>query len=159
MAGNEYSALKLVYTWSGFYKAKAALTEMGGGEFIRGAFRDYAQNLLQGATSYAKSITHIWTGALADSHMWEYDSHKMKGSVFINPRSVHSFWYSPTGSATSSSGVRSGSVARWPFLYGPYEHARGDEHAFYKRTMDEYIEPQAIPGMKDITRRVDILWR
>jgi hypothetical protein len=42
----------------------------------------------------------------------------LRGSIYIDP------------SATNPQGRR-------PFDYGPYEHARGGEHAFYDRTLSE----------------------
>ena len=60
--------------------------------------------------------THVDTGALRASHLVRIA--KTQGEVYINP------------SARRSDGGR-------PAKYGPFEHARGGSHAFYKRAMDE----------------------
>ncbi|MEZ4558732.1 MAG: hypothetical protein R3A10_08090 [Caldilineaceae bacterium] len=69
------------------------------------------------AHRYAKSITHVDTGALKASHYMRIRGEK--GEIFINP------------SASRSDG-------RSPAEYGPYEHARGGSHAFYARVPREH---------------------
>jgi hypothetical protein len=66
---------------------------------------------------YAITITHVDTGALRASHrMAIYDDY---GEVYVDP------------SATNPrSGVRTA-------VYGAIEEARGGEHAFYTRTVNE----------------------
>jgi hypothetical protein len=67
------------------------------------------------AHRYATSITHVDTGALRASHFIRL--RRTEGQVYINP------------GARRSDGAR-------PAEYGPYEHARGGSHAFYKRTAE-----------------------
>jgi hypothetical protein len=107
---------------SDFYRARQAIAMANDSKTWRGMFKDVIEEALEDLTHYAASITHRETGNLAESHMWSYDSHRMKGQIFINPRSV---W------------LQGNSTIRWPKIYGPYEHARGGSHAFYERTMKE----------------------
>jgi len=74
----------------------------------------------RGAQRYATAITHKDTGALKASHRMKYDDKTATGNIYIDPRSIN---------------PRSFEL---PIEYGLYEHARGGEHAFYKRTVDEY---------------------
>lgn len=150
---SDYETVQLEIKWTGFEKARDALAKMGGGEFVRGAFKEYAEALLKSGTDYASSITHFWTGMLSQSHEWEYDSHAMKGNIHINQRISHAFRVS------AASGVVAGSTVKWPFIYGVYEHNRGYPHNFYERTMNEHVQQRAIPGLSYITQQVDILWR
>jgi hypothetical protein len=77
---------------------------------------------------YAVSITHVWIvwgGALRASHrigVLTLTENNGRGEIFIDP------------SAMNPRGQR-------PSVYGIYEHARGGEHAFYERTVN-----QAGPG-------------
>jgi hypothetical protein len=71
----------------------------------------------QHASAYAIQISHVWTGALQESH-----SINQKGAravIYPNPGVINPI------SLTS------------PAEYGPYEHARGGDHAFYARTVRE----------------------
>lgn len=66
---------------------------------------------------YAIQITHVDTGTLKAAHRMEVSN--VQGRIFIDP---------------SATNPRSGQpVGR----YGPIEHDRGGEHAFYQRTIDE----------------------
>lgn len=73
---------------------------------------------------HAVQITHVGQytggGALKSSHRMEIEG--LEGKVFIDPRSV-----SPRRSKRRNK----------PSDYGVYEHARGGEHAFYDRTIEE----------------------
>lgn len=73
---------------------------------------------------YAIQITHVGKyvggGALKNSHRMEVD--ELEGKVYIDPKSV-----SPRRSRKKYK----------PAIYGIYENARGGEHAFYDRTVDE----------------------
>jgi len=74
------------------------------------------------AHRYTTSITHVWRykgGALRASHRITMQEVDNKAVIFIDPASVN-----PRGQR--------------PAIYGPYEHARGGEHAFYQRTENEY---------------------
>ena len=77
---------------------------------------------------YAVSITHVGMyqvggsmvggGSLRASHRMEVD--ELEGQIYIDP------------------GARNPRSKTRPREYGVYENARGGEHAFYDRTVDEY---------------------
>lgn len=136
----QYQSLFLEVRITGFYKAKAALEMLANRQFYRGMFRDSLTYMLSGARDYASSITHRITGMLAESHEYEYDSHLMRGWVYINPRVVYA----------------TGSTLRWPRIYGVYEHARGGSHAFYERTMREAMPDLANSGIRVMIRTLDM---
>ena len=73
---------------------------------------------------YATQITHVGKyaggGALKSSHRMEVDG--LYGTVAIDRKSV-----SPRRTKRKNR----------PVVYGVYENARGGEHAFYDRTVDE----------------------
>lgn len=77
---------------------------------------------------YATQITHVGKyaggGALKSSHRMAVEG--LYGTVSIDPRSV-----SPRRTKTKAR----------PVVYGLYENARGGEHAFYDRTVEE-VGPQ-----------------
>lgn len=125
---------------TGFYKAKRALEMLSDQRFYRGMFRDSLTKVLAEARDYAASITHVRTGELAGAHMYEYDSHLMRGWLFINPRVVYA----------------EGSTLRWPRVYGLYEHSRGGSHAFYERTIREAGRGMAGRGIKFMIRTLDM---
>lgn len=70
---------------------------------------------------YAVGITHVDTSALRASHRMrmEFSSSDAIGEIYIDP---------------SARNPRSGKRTA---EYGPYEHARGGDHAFYERTYNE----------------------
>lgn len=65
--------------------------------------------------------THVDTGALRASHRmrYEFTAAGPRGVIYIDPNAEN---------------PRSGEKAA---VYGPIEHARGGEHAFYARVRDE----------------------
>ena len=69
------------------------------------------------AHRYAVYLTHVDTGALRAAHHMEITGRR--GGIYIDP------------AAARSDGKR-------PSDYGPFEHARGESHAFYERTVEEY---------------------
>lgn len=72
------------------------------------------------ALRYAQSVTHVWWdqgGALRGAHRVRRQGHGSY-TLFIEPSVVN-----PRGQS--------------PAEYGPAEHARGGEHAFYERTEAE----------------------
>ncbi len=77
--------------------------------------------VIKGATveghRYAVSVTHVDTGSLRASHRMQMDG--LTGTVYIDP---------------SARNPRSGQLTS---VYGPHEHNRGGEHAFYTRTRVE----------------------
>lgn len=71
----------------------------------------------QHASAYAIQISHVWTGALQESH--SIDQKGARAVIYPNP------------------GVINPISLQSPAEYAPYEHARGGEHAFYARTVNE----------------------
>jgi len=72
------------------------------------------------AQRYAESITHVWKyrgGALKASHRIAWDG-GLTATISIDEKAVN-----PRGQR--------------PAIYGPYEHRRGGQHAFYQRTAEE----------------------
>lgn len=138
-----FPTVELEVKVTGFYKLQKILTELSSDGYYRGIFRDYISTLLSGARSYARIVTHKETGMLASAHEWEYDSHAMKGSLYISGRVVYA----------------TGSTLRWPRIYGVYEHARGGSHAFYQRTYEGYIKPFGYYGLRVIIKEFDTIWR
>ena len=69
------------------------------------------------AHRYAVGVTHVDTGALRSSHRMEITG--LRGRVYIDP---------------SARNPRSRQRTE---TYGPYEHERGGQHAFYQRTINE----------------------
>lgn len=135
-----YQSIYFEVRVTGFYKVKEALTMLSYKGFYRGLLRDSLTSMLRGLRDYAKMITHVQTGALAGAHRYEYDSHSMRGWLYIDPRVVYA----------------QGSTLRWPREYGVYEHARGGSHAFYQRTMNEEGYNVATRGMKLMVRVLDL---
>lgn len=80
---------------------------------------------------YASAITHVDTGALRLSHTIRLA--KGQAEIFINP------------AARNPRGGR-------PAVYGPYEHARGGTHAFYRRTVTDRGRSAASEGVKVLLR-------
>jgi hypothetical protein len=97
---------------------------------IRGPFLDKAvRETTISAQDYAISITHIWTGALKGSHRVEIKSARNEGIIFVADDTRNPRTYTP---------VRD---------YAPVEHDRGDDHAFYARTVYEYGHVAADRGV------------
>lgn len=71
----------------------------------------------QHAAAYATEISHVWTGALQESH--SIDQAGGRAVVYPNPAVINPI------------------SLKSPAEYGPYEHARGGSHAFYARTINE----------------------
>lgn len=94
------------------------------------------------ALNYASSITHQWTATLYKSYILdtsELNSHN-RVYVHIDP------------SVTNPLGQR-------PVRYGPFEHARGGEHAFFRRTVDERGDQILTQGANRIVRSLRDAWR
>lgn len=136
-------AMELEVKVTGFYKLKKILGELSHKGYYRGIFKNYITRLLAGGTQHARFITHKDTGDLARSHAWEYNSHTMRGSIYISGKFAHA----------------RGKTVQFPRVYGIYEHARGGQHAFYQRTYDEYIKPKGYYGLRIIIRSFDDIWR
>jgi hypothetical protein len=110
--------VEFTVTIRNYERALRAVEKLSNASYYRGMFRDVVPDVLASSRDYASEITHRDTGYLSASHMWEYNSHTMKGRLFINPRVV----------------FRAGRTLKWPRIYGAYEEGRGDSHAFYERT-------------------------
>jgi len=112
-----------------FNRAKKAISMANDRGTYRGMFRDEIKKDLRYLTWYAKQITHKQSGVLALAHTWEYDSHRMVGRIYIDPKVT---W------------IQGRSSIRRPHIYGLYEHSRGGSHAFYDRTVREAATPSYI---------------
>jgi hypothetical protein len=106
---------------SNYKKVAEVARRLAGGETYRGYIRDTVTGALQDLTNYAQNITHKETGLLASALTWEYNSHSMRGRLYISPRYVRA----------------QGSTLQWANVYGVYEHDRGGDHAFFERTLRE----------------------
>lgn len=114
-------------TYEGLEEVQAALRQLE--EALKG---DGAAGELVGDTSrdllaHARDITHVITGGLQTAHRAVLElSGDPRATIFIDPSSVN-----PLGER--------------PYLYGPKEHAKGGDHAFYARTVNER-GPTAVAG-------------
>lgn len=87
-----------------------------------GAFGRAIKYATTASHRYAVAITHVDTGALRASQRMEVDDRALRGRVFIDQTARNPV----SGSLTA--------------VYGVAEHARGGEHAFYERVIDERAE-------------------
>jgi len=132
------SMIELHINVSQFYRAREAIRMANDGKTYRGMFKDFIEKRMPLLVKYATRVTPKDTGWLSKSHIWTYDSHRMQGKIFINPRSV---W------------LQGSSTIRWPKIYGPIVHERW--RPFYKETM-EYAEKVFPDGFTAAVR--DIPW-
>lgn len=79
---------------------------------------------------YAAAITHVVSGTLRAAHRMEVTA--LRGRIYIDP---------------TARNPRSGARAA---DYGPIEHARGGEHAFYERTVREQGDEIGRAGVQAI---------
>lgn len=94
------------------------------------------------AHRYSVYLTHVDTGALRISHKI-----KMRRSLFSGPSGEVYIDPSNPGITRRRGRRRTAAIAARPSEYGPIEHARGGEHAFYKRAVEQHggsIARQAI---------------
>ncbi len=84
-----------------------------------GAFGRAIHHATAAAHRFAVIFTHVDTGALRAAQRATYTDWDLRGQIFIDP-----------SARNPVSGER-------PAEYGIYEHARGGEHAFYQRVIDE----------------------
>jgi hypothetical protein len=85
---------------------------------------------------YTVAITHVWRykgGGLRAGHRMQIDQQatSIHGMIYIDPQAVN-----PRGQK--------------PSIYGPFEHARGGDHAFYARAVDEAGERVAKQAVRII---------
>lgn len=93
-------------------------------EIHRGSFSLLIRETLEELRDYARAITHRSTGTLAESHTVYFDTAHQRGEIRPDP----------TFARRQGRRGRLQSVEQ----YAAYEHARGGDHAFYQRTLDEY---------------------
>lgn len=108
-------------TIKGIQEIQAANNQVIAALKPQGGLGKALQYALTASHRYAVAITHVWHykgGALRASHRMELDLPNRIGRISIDPSTIN-----PRGSKPSE--------------YGPIEHARGGEHAFYERTERE----------------------
>jgi len=85
-----------------------------------GAFGRCIQYVTLGAQRVAAAVSHVDTGAMRAAHIARLALNIGRGYIYLNP---------------AARNPRSGrAVAE----YAVYEHNRGDSHAFYDITVDDY---------------------
>ena len=102
---------------AGQQAVRAALLKNAAALAPDGELDGITQDMAIRAHRYATAITHVDTGALRGSHTIEKLGPSRR-RISIDARAVN-----PRGGR--------------PGVYGPIEHARGGEHAFYTRTESE----------------------
>lgn len=99
-----------------------------------GAFGEAIREATVELERYAIAVTHVDTGALKSSHTMTVKG--LTGQIFLSPSAVNPY------------GLR-------PARYGPVEHARGGEHAFYDRTVAERGQQVLDRAAQRIARAVE----
>lgn len=100
-----------------------------------GAFGRAIQYATATLQRHAIGITHVWKvkgGGLKSSHRMRLEAGGLRGVIYIDPAAVN-----PRGQR--------------PSVYGPVEHARGGDHAFYARTVDE-AGPQVVRQVSNMVQ-------
>ncbi len=100
----------------GIQAAQAAMLRAVNAARPEGGLQAALKEAVPVAHRYAVAITHVDTGALKASH--KITLHPTRAEIYLDP------------AARRSDG-------RAPAVYGPFEHARGGSHAFYRRVVDE----------------------
>lgn len=72
------------------------------------------------AHRFAVANSHVGTGTMRAAHRMEITGGGLHGRIFLDPDATN---------------PRSGQK---PSEYGVFEHARGGQHAFYQRVLDEH---------------------
>ncbi len=131
--------IELEFKVANFKRTRAILDKLSDRGYYRGLFVATLKPLIWSLWNYARKITHVrLTGSLQRAQAWEYDSHKMSGRIYLNPRIVYA----------------TGSTLRWPARYGVFEHNRGGEHAFYDRTMKEAADDEVAATLRVMVKRL-----
>lgn len=99
-----------------------------------GAFGEAVREATSELQRFAIAATHVDTGALRASHLMEVRN--LYGRIFISP------------AAANPRGQR-------PARYGPFEHARGGDHAFYERTVAEHGQQTMDRAMQRVAVAVE----
>jgi hypothetical protein len=108
----------------------------------RGELSDIAQWMAQTAERYASGITHQDTATLWGSYIFDTSELQSHNRIYIH---IDPSVVNPRGQR--------------PVKYGPYEHARGGEHAFFRRTVNERGDFILEGGMNRIARGLRSAWR
>lgn len=91
-------------------------------------------SVTRGALAYAKEITHVVTGGLQGAHRGTIElTEQPRGIIFIDPSSIN-----PVGER--------------PYIYGPKEHGKGGDHAFYARTVAERGQELVVRGVNEMIK-------
>lgn len=115
----------------GIERAQAAMIKAINAVKTSGGLGRAFQFAVLAGIQWARRFTHRITGSLSASHVPEFSEQPrgLLGRIYIDP------------------GVVNPLTGQRPAEYGPYEHFRGAEHAFYKRVIDEkgvYIASRAV---------------
>ena len=94
------------------------------------------------ALNYASSITHQDTATLWQSYVLDTSGLKSRSEVVVH--------IDP--SVTNPRNER-------PVKYGPYEHNRGGQHAFFDRTVNERGDQILRGGVNRIVQSLNASWR
>ena len=94
------------------------------------------------ALNYASSITHQDTATLWDSYILDTSELQSRNRVYIH--------IDP--SVSNPHGHR-------PVRYGPHEHNRGGQHAFFDRTVNERGDQILRGGVNRIVQSLNASWR
>lgn len=124
---------------SDYARAAKGIEMANNGETYRGMFRDEITGILDKSYTYARNIVHVDTGHLRDAIDWKYDSHRMKGWLYVSDRTAYN---------------TSRNVRREPQKYAVFEENRGGDHAFMYRTLKEKTEPLAFKGFSRAVMRI-----
>lgn len=108
----------------------------------RGGGGDAVRWMAEVARDYAARITHIDTGALSSSHVIDDSKLRSFGLARIYIGAVAN----PKSRVTTD-------------VYGPFEHGRGGDHAFYDRTVQERGQFIESGGVERATRSLRDAWR
>ena len=127
--------MALQMTIEGIQEAQAACNRALAAVQPRGALGEAVRWGSAEGHRYTVEITHVDTGALRASHRVRFEEGRRwaRGRMFVDAQSVN-----PRGQR--------------PSVYGPIEHDRGGDHAFYERTQRER-GGRILRGMADVVRR------
>ena len=124
-------------TWEGIMQAQRTNLRQIAAIRPEGALGRAVQVGLTETHRYVLYITHVKTGALRASHRMLFAPFggTARGTIYIDPDSGGFEWVAKA----NGNGKRRqyNQHKETPVVYGPKEHARGGEHAFYARTEAE----------------------
>lgn len=111
---------------------KAAVQQAAAVARSGGPLQQAVGMVAQRVRAYAAQVTHVDTGALQASHA--IDQAGTYAEIYISPATLNPRSLKP------------------PEEYGPYEHARGGDHAFYRIAFEEE-GPRALADAGNYLRR------